>query len=359
MSALLFIDTNIYLDFYRVRGSGTSLSMLKHFAGNLDRIITTTEVEMEYKKNRQSVILLSLNSIKPGDIGNIIVPDFLKESQLNTSLINTRKQLVQKINKLRDRTSKLLEDPSSYDPVYKVLQRLFKAREKCHLYRTHDRKLRDEIRNLAQKRFMLGYPPKKDRDLSINDAINWEWIIYCAKNCNSDIVIVSRDSDYGIVSSGDAILNDWLRQEFKERVRNKRSIILTNRLAEGFKRASIQVTKQEEEEEQRHIQTTWQTVAGTNWGNILSNAAVANIADGTNWGNILSNAAVANIADGTNWANILSNAAVANIADGTNWGNILSNAAAASIPTDTPLEDITKTTQESHQEDKEEENDTT
>ena len=50
MSALLFIDTNIYLDFYRFSGSGTPLSMLKHFDGNLDRIITTTEVEMEYKK---------------------------------------------------------------------------------------------------------------------------------------------------------------------------------------------------------------------------------------------------------------------------------------------------------------------
>ena len=288
MSALLFIDTNIYLDFYRVRGSGTSLSMLKHFDGNLDRIITTTEIEMEYKKNRQGVILLSLNSIKPSDIGNIIVPDFLKESQLNTSLIKTRKQLVQKIKKLRDRTSKLLENPSYYDPVYKMLQKLFNAREKCHLYRTRERKVRDDIRSLAQKRFTLGYPPKKDRDLSINDAINWEWIIYCAQNCSSDIVIVSRDSDYGIVSNEDAILNDWLRQEFKERVSRKRSIILTNRLAEGLKRASIQVTPQEVAEEEKHIQDTWQSISS-----ILANAASMNIPPGT-W-NALANAASINI----------------------------------------------------------------
>ncbi len=334
MSTLLFIDTNIYLDFYRFRGSGTSLSMLKHFDGNLDRIITTTEVEMEYKKNRQNVILLSLNSIKPADIGNIVVPDFLKESQLNISIIKTRNQLTRKINKLRDRISKLLENPTYYDPVYKVLQRLFKAREQCHLYRTRDRKLRDEIRSLAQKRFTLGYPPKKDRDLSINDAINWEWIIHCAQNCSSDIVIVSRDSDYGIVSNKDTILNDWLRQEFKERVSRKRSIILTNRLAEGFKRASVQVTKQEEEEEQKHIQITWPNVTG-----------------------VLSNAAAINLAVGTNWKDLLSNAAAVNLAVGTNWKDVLSNAAAASILPDTTLEEITKATQESSQEDKE--NDTT
>ena len=50
MPALLFIDTNIYLDFYRRRGPGNPLSTLTHFDGNFDRIITTTEVEMEYKK---------------------------------------------------------------------------------------------------------------------------------------------------------------------------------------------------------------------------------------------------------------------------------------------------------------------
>ena len=114
MPALLFIDTNIYLDFYRRRGSGTSLSMLKHFDGNLGRIIVTSEVEMEYKKNRQGVILLSLNLIrKPDDIPSIEVPDFLRESQLNTSLTKARKKLSKTINhkiaKLRDRTSKLLE----------------------------------------------------------------------------------------------------------------------------------------------------------------------------------------------------------------------------------------------------------
>jgi predicted nucleic acid-binding protein len=51
MAALIFIDTNIYLDFYRYRGgSDTSFSILKHFDENHDRIIITSEIEMEYKK---------------------------------------------------------------------------------------------------------------------------------------------------------------------------------------------------------------------------------------------------------------------------------------------------------------------
>ena len=39
------------------------------------------------------------------------------------------------IQRLKKRTSKLLENPSLNDPVYKVLQRLFKAGSSIHLNR--------------------------------------------------------------------------------------------------------------------------------------------------------------------------------------------------------------------------------
>jgi hypothetical protein len=49
---LIFIDTNILLDFYRVRGREGDLSILDHIDENHDLIITTSQVEMEFKKNR-------------------------------------------------------------------------------------------------------------------------------------------------------------------------------------------------------------------------------------------------------------------------------------------------------------------
>jgi hypothetical protein len=61
---------------------------------------------------------------------------------------------------------------------------------------------------------------------------------------------VSRDSDYGITVAGEPVINDWLLQEFKDRVSRKRKVQLTDRLAEAFKRASIKVSKAEEKEEQ-------------------------------------------------------------------------------------------------------------
>jgi predicted nucleic acid-binding protein len=193
MSTLIFIDTNIYLDFYR--GGDVSLSILQHFDANHDRIITTSEVEMEYKNNRQRVILDSLSNLKPLNAGSLIIPAFLKESKRNKTFTQSHKALTNQIGLLRNRTAKLLESPTRNDPVYRVLQRLFKARSTCHLTRAD--KIKRMIRREARQRFMLGYPPRKRDELSMVDAINWEWIIYCAKQCTDDIVIVSRDSDYG------------------------------------------------------------------------------------------------------------------------------------------------------------------
>lgn len=250
MAVLVFIDTNIYLDFYRAR-SDAPLSILKHVDNNHDYIITTSEVEMEYKKNRQKVILESLKSIKPKDSGELTIPAFLRESQLNVTIKGAQNRLSKQISKLSERIAKLLESPGRNDPVYIVLQRLFKSKGHCHLTRGH--KLRSDIQEKANKRFMLGYPPRKKSDLSIGDALNWEWIIYCAKQSNADIVIVSRDSDYGEFYHNKSIPNDWLLQEFKERVSHRRSITLTTLLTEAFKLASITVSREEEEWEQSLI----------------------------------------------------------------------------------------------------------
>ena len=247
MAALIFIDTNIYLDFYRVTGIDTNLSILQRFDSNHDRIITTSEVEMEYKKNRQSVILDSLKTIKPLDSSSLIVPAYLKESKSNKTLMRTHKSLSLQSDKLKERIANLLEYPSRNDPVYKVLQRLFKAKGTCHLTRTE--KIKRTIRREARQRFILGYPPRKRDDFSMVDAINWEWIIYCAQKSTDDIVIVSRDTDFGCQYNNKLILNDWLLQEFKERVSHKRSITLTNRLTVAFKLAAIEVYKEEEKKQ--------------------------------------------------------------------------------------------------------------
>lgn len=50
---LVFIDTNIFLDLYRLGSGQGALRQLDLLNQVKDKIITTYQVEMEYKKHRQ------------------------------------------------------------------------------------------------------------------------------------------------------------------------------------------------------------------------------------------------------------------------------------------------------------------
>ncbi len=202
--------------------------------------------------------------IKTPDWGGLAAPAFLSEAKPIDIIKKDQDEISHQLKKLKARIEGVLKKPSLNDPVYKVLQRLFKKKSEHNLSR--DNEIRFKIRRLAWKRFMLGYPPRKDNDISLGDAINWEWIVHCAKESKKDIVIVSRDSDYGMPYDKKPILNDWLSQEFKSRVSKKRKIILTDKLAEAFKLAKISVSKQEQDEEKKLIDELKQP---TSLGDIL------------------------------------------------------------------------------------------
>ncbi len=247
MSALVFIDTNILLDFYRYPRGSAILPVLEHIDKNHDKIITSTQVEMEYKKNRQKVIVSSMTEMKGPKWDSFKLPVILSGAQAAKSIENDRKDIEKQSKILLGKIESILRNPSNNDDVYKTAQRLFKSTSDLNLKRPDTRRF--TIRNLAKKRFLLGYPPRKDSDVSIGDAINWEWVVYCAKEKNQDVVIVSRDTDYGCRFGNDMIINDWLAQEFKDRVNIRKKIILTDKLMEGFKLANISVKKKEVDDE--------------------------------------------------------------------------------------------------------------
>ncbi|WP_459940459.1 PIN domain-containing protein [Deferrisoma palaeochoriense] len=249
MSKLLFVDTNIYLDFYRIRNE-VKVPFLSHLEAIKDRLIMTDQVEMEFKKNRQNAILEGMAELKYPN--RISVPGVIKQDKSSQALNRDVERIKGRIDKLKTRLENVLERPTVYDQVYKVLQRLFAKKKDIDLYRKS--KKRYEIRELAKKRFILGYPPRKKNDTSIGDAVNWEWMIHIAKEKNVDIWIVSRDSDYGVTFKSRGFINDWLRQEFKERVNKRRNIILCPMLSQALKEFEIPVTIEEEKEEERVVE---------------------------------------------------------------------------------------------------------
>jgi len=179
------------------------------------------------------------------------IPVILSEAQPALIISKNRDEIVGQLRKLRQRIEAVLRNPAQHDLVYQTMQRLFRNKSRLNL--TRDDNIRFTIRRFARRRFILGYPPRKHNDTSLGDPINWEWIVYCAKQTRKDVIIVSRDSDYGYRYGNEPIINDWLLQEFKERVSRKKKVVLTNRLTHAFELASITVKRREKEDENRLI----------------------------------------------------------------------------------------------------------
>lgn len=251
MDALLFIDTNIFLDFYRDRKSDISMKFLEQIEACKERLILGSQIEMEYKKNRQHVILESLGKFGTLDWGKLSAPALVSETQAAVMVEKHRKGIIKQQKLLTEKIQNILEKPATQDEVYKVLQRIFKHNGPYNLNR--EDKKRFAIRRLARKRFFLGYPPRKKNDTSYGDAVNWEWLVQCSIDSGKDIVIVTRDSDYGVIYKNISYINDWLAQEFKQRVSQKRRLKLTTSLSEGLKIVHAKVTKEMEDAEKAKL----------------------------------------------------------------------------------------------------------
>ncbi len=247
---LLFVDANIWLDFYRAR-SEAGLSLLKHLEAVSEKIIVSHQLEMEFKKNRQTAILEGMQELKPPQ--HISRPGLFSDARAVKAMHKGLRQAESRVKSLRARYVRALENPAVHDPVYKICQRIFHKEDDLVLKR--DNKLRYTIRRKAFRRFVLGCPPRKRNDTSIGDAFNWEWMIHCAVEKKAELVIVSRDSDCGVNYENKSYINDHLKQEFSERVSRKREILLYGKLSDALKHFAVPVTSDEEKEEDLLIQT--------------------------------------------------------------------------------------------------------
>jgi hypothetical protein len=238
---LLFVDTNIWLDFYRARNE-TGLALLRHVEAIKDKVLATYQLESEFKTNRQTVIAESLKELKA--IPPVARPGIFSDAQASKALISQMKEADKRIKALKAKFAKVLENPTKHDPVYQTCQRIFHRNSPLVL--TRKNQIRHTIRRRAFRRFLHGCPPRKRGDVSIGDALNWEWMVHCANTQNAELVIVTRDSDYGLQLDGTSYINDHLRQEFSERVSQKRKILLYSKLSEALKHFEIPITAEEE-----------------------------------------------------------------------------------------------------------------
>lgn len=246
---LVFVDTNIFLDLYRLSGESAK-KQLAALEKHKSRLIISEQIRMEFLKNRQKVILQALDSMKaPVDAQNI--PAVLSDFQAFETMKAKQKDAKKQYSWLYEKTKRMITSPVHNDPILASFKRIYKEKSDFNLCRPNKRRF--AVRHRARKRFALGYPPRKGGDTSFGDAVMWEWIIECAikDEEKSNVVVVSRDSDYGSITKFGTFINDWLEVEFKERVSRKRKIQLSDKLTSALRLLDEDFTDEEVKEEER------------------------------------------------------------------------------------------------------------
>ena len=114
---LLFVDANIWLDFYRAR-TEAALSLLRHLEAISGQIIVTYQLEMEVKKNRQNAIIEGLRDLK--SLEPIKRPGLFSDAREFKKIQGILKAVDARVKKLRDRYNKALRNPTVHDPVFKI-----------------------------------------------------------------------------------------------------------------------------------------------------------------------------------------------------------------------------------------------
>jgi len=244
-----FIDTNVYLDFYRSNNEAR-LSLLNKIQQVSDRIISTYQVQMEFLKNRQEILIETINTL---NITTPPTPAVISDGHILASSDKIKEHLDKRKKSLLARVENMLKQPNTHDKVYQALHSVFSSPHEHVLKR--DMPIRKSIKRRAWKRFILGYPPRKKTDTSIGDAFNWEWIIECAQKLTGRIYILSKDGDYGCTFNKNFHLNDQLKSEFRERVGGK-SIVYTRRVSDVLSALQIAVTPKEIEAETEMLEAS-------------------------------------------------------------------------------------------------------
>jgi hypothetical protein len=204
--SLLFIDTNKYLDLYRIDKGKELLTPLKEQA---DYIFVTQQVVNEVQRNKMVVAADFLKKkFQELKLQTFNLPDHLSDTYTNQreDILKEMKKITQDIKKVNAKVdawelSIIKQISCSEDEVSKALSSIF----------TNPVAHTSEELQRARERKELGNPPGKGAD-SIGDQLNWEQILTNFKG-KKRLWIISRDSDYGITHDAQSFLNRFLYEE--------------------------------------------------------------------------------------------------------------------------------------------------
>jgi predicted nucleic acid-binding protein len=147
---LVFPDTNVLLDFYRLPGEAAR-RQLKLLEKHKDSLILGDQQRMEFMNNRQVAIVAGIQKMTKPPRPSF--PSVLLDAKPAKAVIKSHKDAEERWKRIQKRIETMLTDPFTADPVYQHLNRIFDYEGPFNLKRPD--KLRFSIRHLAVRRQII------------------------------------------------------------------------------------------------------------------------------------------------------------------------------------------------------------
>ncbi|NOJ92291.1 DUF4935 domain-containing protein [Corallococcus coralloides] len=227
--ARVYIDTNIFLDFYQ--SAADRIKVFDALAERASSLITTEQTINEFHRNREARLVSLIDkfeksvSIAPYTTSLIqALPEF-------KAVVDARDGLKKKANAVVERLRAMLLSEGDDLVLGKYNSMLADGGEAVIIKTTSD------LVAKAQRRKLLGQPPSSPDKHTIGDELIWESLL---AGCREDLVIVSRDTTFRSHAS-------VLRAEYRRQL-NRDLILVTDKVSEALEKAGSASTVIKEEE---------------------------------------------------------------------------------------------------------------
>ena len=220
----LFLDANIYLEYFR-ENSNERLTPLKELAELVEKnklaLLIPQQTQGEYYKNRRQIAEKTKAILKKQSKPEFKLPALIDADRQEAKNVKNKIDALERACKefIDKYEVTVKNEKTDADIAIKKLFEVGKILEDT-----------DEILTKAHRRYLRGYPPRKN-DHSYGDAIAWETLLTYAKD--DELVIITRDSDFLEIHGTDYALHSFLEREWK--ANGKKKIRLFRSLAEFIK----------------------------------------------------------------------------------------------------------------------------
>jgi len=179
----LFIDTNIYLDFYRA--ASDRLSLFEELKKMRSSLIISEQGYKEFQRNRTVQLTKLSAEIERTTSTSIYTTAVVKDMAEHKEAIHLQSQIRKIGQELKKKIGVMLEPKPGDDPVLDAYEDLIKISPPIPT--------KENLIAKAEVRKILGNPPTSPDRHSVCDELLWEELI---DFCNDDLIIVSNDKTF-------------------------------------------------------------------------------------------------------------------------------------------------------------------